>query len=81
MILSPSFVIAWAAIASSVSAKLVEHTFKPANFSDDIGYNKCNYSNISMPLWASSLPAPPAGQQLLHVAIGRGTLVCNCAMH
>jgi hypothetical protein len=32
-----------------------------------------------MPQWKSSLPAPPSGQQLLHIAIGRGTLVCTYA--
>jgi hypothetical protein len=35
----------------------------------------CTYSNVSIPLGHSGLPQPPAGQQLLHIAIGRGTLV------
>lgn len=36
----------------------------------------CDLSKAALPAQASGLPAPPAGQKLLHVAVGRGTQVC-----
>jgi hypothetical protein len=75
MLLSHSFVIVWTIVAVTAGTKSLGHVFKPANVSANIGFGKCNYSNVSMPQWKSSLPAPPPGQELLHVAIGRGTLV------
>ncbi|KAL1882455.1 hypothetical protein Plec18167_002871 [Paecilomyces lecythidis] len=39
----------------------------------------CDTSKITLPAQASELPAPPAGQKVLHVAVGRGTQNYTCA--
>ncbi|KAJ9211501.1 hypothetical protein DTO166G4_6922 [Paecilomyces variotii] len=39
----------------------------------------CDTSKIALPAQASGLPAPPAGQKVLHVAVGRGTQNYTCA--
>jgi hypothetical protein len=36
----------------------------------------CDLSSINLPAQASGLPAVPAGQNLVDIAIGRGTQVC-----
>lgn len=43
------------------------------------GVPECNLATASRPIASPALPTPSAGQQLMHVAIGRGTQNYTCA--
>lgn len=61
--------------AQSFSTSYKGNSKEPA-ITSKLGTLNCTYTNnVTMPLGDSGLSAPPPGQELLHIGIGRGTLV------